>query len=61
MRNKVKIESINTSQGVVDTMINIKLNDILRIGEEEIFNSKIELNMQAGAKEKAYIDLLKNK
>lgn len=45
------------SKGVVDTINNIKLNDILRLSEEEIFNSKIELNMQAGAGGEAYIDL----
>lgn len=38
-------------------MNSIKLNDILGLSEDEISNSKIELNMQAGVGGESYIDL----
>lgn len=38
-------------------MSEIKLNDILRLNEEEIANSKIELNMKAGIGGEDYVDL----
>ncbi|HQL36090.1 MAG TPA: GIY-YIG nuclease family protein [Bacillota bacterium] len=38
-------------------MHNIKLNDILGLSNDEILNSKIELNMQAGNGGEAYINL----
>jgi hypothetical protein len=41
-------------KGVINAMANIKLNDILGLSDDEISNSKIELNMQAGGE--AYID-----
>lgn len=38
-------------------MSNIELNDILRLSDQEIAKSKIELNMQEGTGGEAYIDI----